>query len=511
LTRLRVASANFCAQILPKSQPKKPAIGFWYAQGHFAHLGSSMSLKHAVPIACIALAMAFSPSLLVAKTAKQAMPETMHMLRHAISIPTVKGKANVPKLAQYLAKKMESAGFTESDIQIIPVGETAALVVRYPGTTDAKPIVFNGHMDVVAASNPKAWKYPPFKLTEADGYLHGRGVADMKTGVITLVETFMRLKRAGYQPQRTLILALTGDEETDEFTTGKLAKQFKDAAYLIDADGGSGVLDKQGKPVMFGVEAAEKGYTDFLLTTTSPGGHSSRPSPKHNAIDRLAQALVNIRAWQFPVRHNQVSLITLKTMAEHAPDSPLTRAMRNFAANPDDADAVAVLTANPGTVGLIRTTCIATMLKSGHARNALPENATANVNCRVFPGETINYVKNTLVKVVDDASVKVTRRPPRQPPGPITRPSKAIMSAIAASVHQRYPGLEVVPVMIGASSDMKYFRLAGIPSYGVSPFFSVPGESHAHGINEQLRASEVQPALDFWYSFMQRVGGGGGD
>lgn len=465
-----------------------------------------MFLKRIASFAWVVLGVAISGAL-PAETTAQALPETMAMLQHAISIETVKGKGQVPVLARYLAGKLESAGFARSDVQIIPVGNTAALIATYRGTDrGAKPIVINGHMDVVAASNPGAWSHPPFTLTRDGKYFYGRGVADMKTAVVVMVETLMRLKREGFKPHRDIILALTGDEETDEFTTEKLAKRLRNAEFLLDADGWGGVLDAQGKPVIFGVESAEKGYVDFRLEATSPGGHSSEPSPSRNAIYRLVNALHRIAVYPFPVRSNSVSLTTLKAMAGRAGDSPLTRAMRAFAANPLDAQAASVLSGNPTTVGLIRTTCIATMLHAGHARNALPERATANVNCRVFPGATMAQVQSTLAKVVADPAVTVTRRPPFQPAGPISPPREDVMSAVTAAIHARYPGLEVVPVMIGASSDMKYFRRAGIPSYGVAPFFAVPGEVHAHGINERLRASEIAPALEFWHRLLEQLG-----
>lgn len=465
-----------------------------------------MALKYLLPVACATLAFAMAPPV-GAETATQIMPDTLQMLRHAVSVRTAQGNGKVPELAKYFADKLKAAGFDDADIKIIPVGETAALTVRYQGSSDASPIVIIGHMDVVPAPNAKAWKHPPFELTKDGDMYYGRGVADMKASVVTLVQTFMRLKREGFQPKRTIVMALTGDEETDEFTIQKVAEQYKNAEFLLDAEGGGGVVDKHGNPVMYGVEAAEKGYTDFLLTTTSPGGHSSEPSAEHNAINRLGAALGRIAAYHFPVRHNEVSLTTLRTMAKHRPQGKLTTAMQAFAANPDDADAAKVLTYDPATIGLIRTTCIVTEIQAGHARNALPEKATANVNCRVFPGATVAQVKTALVKVIDDDSVKLTRREPKQPPGPISKPRADVMKAVAATVHERYPQLEVVPMMIGASTDMKYTRLAGIPSYGIGPFFTNFSEAHAHGINEQLPAGEIKHGLAFWHSLIPRLGG----
>ncbi|HKZ09331.1 MAG TPA: M20/M25/M40 family metallo-hydrolase, partial [Rhodanobacteraceae bacterium] len=319
-----------------------------------------MSFVRLLIAACIVFVAAWVPSAR-SDTAQQAMPETMAMLRHAIAAQTVEGKDQVPAFAHYLAGKLESAGFAKSDIEIIPVEHTAALVVHYRGSDKSlKPILLSAHMDVVAA-NPKDWQRDPFKLIEENDYLYGRGVADMKNNVIALVETFMRLKREGFVPKRGMVLVFSGDEETDMASTRELAKRYHDAEFLLNADAGGGTYDANYKPVIYEIQAAEKTYADFKLTVTSPGGHSSEPEPPKNAIYRLAKALGKIAAYQFPVQHNEITLASLKATGEHS-SGPLAEAMRAFAANPNDAKAAATLSADPAYVGQIRTTCIATML-----------------------------------------------------------------------------------------------------------------------------------------------------
>jgi acetylornithine deacetylase/succinyl-diaminopimelate desuccinylase-like protein len=462
-----------------------------------------MSMHRMLLAACVALALG-GPALAAADDTRQAMPETMDMLRHAIATQTVEGKDQVPVLAQYLAGKLESAGFAKSDIEIIPVEHTAALVVHYRGSDKSlKPILLSAHMDVVAA-NPADWQRDPFQLVEENGYLYGRGVADMKTNVVALVETFMRFKREHYVPKRSMIMVFSGDEETNMASTRELAKRYHDAEFLLNADAGGGTLNAQGKPVVYEIQAAEKTYADFKLTVTSAGGHSSEPDVPKNAIYRLAKALEKVAAYQFPVQHSEITLASLKAMGEHN-TGPIAEAMRAFAANPDDAKAAATLSADPAYVGQLRTTCVATMLDGGHALNALPQRADANVNCRIFPGTHVAEVQATLAKVIDDPGVKITVRPPPPVESPASPLRKDVVDAVGAIVHQRYPGLDIVPGMSAGASDSMYFRNAGVPSYGVAPDFSKPNDTFAHGLNEKLLASNVPWALEFWHGLLTKL------
>ena len=450
------------------------------------------------------LASVIFPTTAPAETTKQAMPETMDMLRHAIAAQTVEGKDQVPAFTQYLADKLESAGFARSDVEIIPVARTAALVVHYRGSDrKLKPILISGHMDVVAA-NPADWQRDPFTLIEENGYLYGRGVADMKTNVITLVETFLRFKREGFVPKREMILVFSGDEETEMASTRELAKRYHDAQFLLNADAGGGTFDASLKPVDFEIQAAEKSYADFTLTVTSPGGHSSEPNPKQNAIYRLARALDKVAAYQFPVQHSAITLASLKATGEHT-SGPLADAMRQFAAHPDDAKAAQVISADPAYVGQIRTTCVATMLDGGHALNALPQRAQANINCRIFPGVGIASVEAMLGKVIDDASVAISIKPPPPVESPASPLRADVVKAVSATIHERFPGVEVVPDMSSGATDSMHFRNLGVDCYGVSPNFAKPNDTFAHGLNEKLLASEVPAALDYWHSLFTRL------
>ena len=459
-----------------------------------------MSTRRTLLLGSLLLTLGSSP-LPAAETTAQAMPEYMDMLAHAISVPTVKGKDQVPALARYFADKLEAAGFAKSDIETMPVGHTEALVVRYRGKGEGKPFIVHGHMDVVPA-DAEGWSdHQPFKLVKDGPYYYGRGVADMKDQTVALVETFMRLKREGFVPQRDIILTLTGDEETDEFTAEAVARRYHDAEFALDADGWSGEYDAGLKPVLFGVVAAEKGYADFLVTATSPGGHSSEPNPD-NAIYKLSAAMQKIGAHQFPVEYNGITLASFKAMSAHM-QGPLADALHRFAEHPGDARAAAVISADPAYVGQIRTTCVATELAAGHARNALPEKATANVNCRIFPGSTVAAVQQQLQRAVADPSIEISVQAPAPVLGPISYPVlPQVMEAVTQAVHRRFPGIAVIPTMIAASSDSRNFRNHGVPTYGVSPAFAKPGDVHAHGYNERLLASELPASLDFWHELL---------
>ncbi|MEO8748507.1 MAG: M20/M25/M40 family metallo-hydrolase [Rhodanobacter sp.] len=439
-----------------------------------------------------------------AATTAETLPQTMEMLRHAISVPTVQGKGNVPAFAAYLADQLKAGGFAAADVQIIPVGETAALMARYRGTGKGKPIYLSGHMDVVAA-NPKDWTRDPFKLIEENGYLYGRGVADMKTGVVVLVQTLIRLKHEGFKPEHDLVLLLSGDEETDMASTRELAKRYHDAEFLLNADAGGGTLDPTtGKPSLYEIQAAEKSYADFNVALTSPGGHSSEPNPPKNPIYRLSSALEKVAGYQFPVMSDEITLASMKALGAHTPGA-IGKAMSEFAANPKNAQAAAALSADPAYVGQIRTTCVATMINGGHALNALPQAANADINCRIFPGTPISSVQAALVKVINDPTAKITVVPPPPVTSPASPLRKEVVAAVTQAVHARFPGVEIVPGMSAGASDSMYFRNAGVPSYGIGAAFSKPNDTFAHGLNEKLPASEVAAGLDFWHSVLTQL------
>ncbi|WP_019830834.1 M20/M25/M40 family metallo-hydrolase [Sphingomonas sp. PR090111-T3T-6A] len=425
----------------------------------------------------------------------------LELLKTAVSFKTVEGFHQIPAFANYLAGQFRQAGFAESDIRFQPIGETGALTVTWPGTDKAlKPLVISDHMDVVAA-DPKDWTRDPFKPVVENGYVYGRGSLDNKFDVAMVVTTLIRMKQEGYKPRRTIILALSGDEETAMATTRVLAGQLKNAELVLNGDGGGGTLDENGKPMVFGFQAGEKTYADFEISFTSPGGHSSRPgSPHENAIYRLAKAIDRIASYQFPVQSNELTVAYLKATAEKTPGA-LGDAMRRFAANPKDAEAAATLSADPEYIGQVRTTCVATMLQGGHALNALPQKASVSVNCRIFPGVKVADVEATLKQVVadKDATFATIGDPTASDASPL-RPD--VMDAVKKAVDLAHPGVPVVPNMAAGASDSLHFRANGVPSYGVSAVFMKPSDDFAHGLNERAPVAAIPGALVQWHSLL---------
>ncbi len=421
------------------------------------------------------------------------------ILKEAVEVPTVKGRGQVPVLAEKLRTRLVAAGFVAGDVKVEPYKDTAILTAIYRGTGKARPIAVIGHMDVVEA-DPKDWTRDPFKLVEEGGYLFGRGVFDNKFDVSMVVATLIDLKRQGFKPRRDIILYLSGDEETDDSASVQ-ARQAKAAnvEFVLNSDSGGGSLGADGAPLGYSLSGAEKTYADFTLETTNPGGHSSLPRAD-NAIYQLAHALDRIEAYKFP---NQINAITRASLADaglHEPGA-LGAALTAYAADPGDAAAAAVVAADPAWVGQIRTTCVATQLSGGHAPNALPQRATANVNCRIFPGTSIAAVQATLTQVVGDPAVSVKAAGEwLAPDASPLRPD--VVAAVDRAVHGRYPKLKVVPGMDAGASDSVHYRGLGIPSYGVSGMFIKGSDVFIHGLNERIPTDAIVPALAHWHSLL---------
>ena len=392
------------------------------------------------------------------------------LFEKAISFRTAKGHGQVPKMTAWLAETFRAAGVPDEDIVILPLEDTAGMIVRLPGrNAKARPILFSGHTDVVDA-RPEDWKRDPFTLIEENGYFYGRGTGDNKAGIVALASTILRLKASGRKPARTLVFAFVGDEETTFGTTRLIAAHpwVKDAEFAINTDAGGGTLTEAGKPLMYSVQGAEKTYATFKLSARNPGGHSSRPR-SDNAIYDLAEALVRIRAYEFPAMSNALTRSYFGVLGKVLPGED-GAVVRRFAANPEDAEAIAALRRNPGLVGTIATTCVATMLNAGHAENALPQRAEATVNCRIFPGVSVESVQAKLGEVVanKDIAIEVTGDPQASP---VSEPRANVMGAIAKSVHARHPGLPITPYQESGGTDGVIYRSAGIPTYATSGLF----------------------------------------
>ncbi|MGA1807020.1 MULTISPECIES: M20/M25/M40 family metallo-hydrolase [Sphingobium] len=423
------------------------------------------------------------------------------ILKKSVAFKTVEGSGQVPALAAYYASVLKQAGFADADIVITPMGETATLAAAIKGRDPSlKPMLMIGHMDVVAA-NRADWTRDPFVPVEEDGYIFGRGSEDNKYDVAMMVATLAQLKKEGWTPRRTVILLLSGDEETNMVTTKALAAKYKDAELLLNGDGGGGLLDETGKPVLYQLQAGEKTYADFEIGFTDPGGHSSAPTPG-NPIYRLAKAIDRIAAYQFPPMINELTKASLSLSAQRI-GGDVGEAMRLYAATQDPASAE-LLSSRPEFVGQVRTTCVATMLAGGHALNALPQSAKVSVNCRIFPGVKIDDVKAQLVKVVDDQSATFTTL--NDPTGSDASPLRDdVVKAVAAAIKARSPAITVMPGMSAGATDSLYFRALGVPSYGVSSLFMKAEDGFAHGLNERVPVAGIAASLAQWDSVVRAL------
>jgi len=426
---------------------------------------------------------------------------------------------NVTMGTAAMQKRLLDAGFPVEDVRLLgPDARKLNLVVRFraAGAPTEKPVLFLGHMDVVEALRGD-WSTDPFQFVEKDGYYYGRGTQDMKDSDAVLIATFLRLHREGYKPKRDLILALTADEEGGKFNGASWLVQqhgeLVDAAWVLNPDAGGVELD-HGRAVVADVEATEKVYSDFQVTATNRGGHSSLPRPD-NAIYELSAALNKLAAHSFPFEMNQVTRTYFTNLAQQ--ESGTTAAdIRAVLATPPDMGAAARLSAEPSFNSNFRTTCVATRLAAGHANNALPQTAQVNVNCRIFPGHSPEEIRQQLiglfadtglgVRYVSDAGEVAETAPERKamvPPAPIPE----VFEPLTRITQALWPGASVTPVMENGATDSIYFAQAGIPCYGYSAIALERDDDRAHGRDERLPVDSYWKSLDFFYSFLKAVGG----
>lgn len=454
----------------------------------------------------------------IAPTGAQDKPEinreSRAIFQQLIETNTTESSGNVTAAAEAMAKRLIDAGFPQSDVKVDgPVARKKNLVARLHGTGPRPPILFIGHLDVVEARR-EDWSTDPFQLIERDGYFYGRGTRDMKEGDAILMTAFLRLKREGYQADRDLILALTADEETGNANgIDWLLKNHRDwinAEYCINLDGGE-FEQLRGKRMLAGLQASEKVYQDFQLETTNAGGHSSVPGPD-NAIYELAAALTKLEKFAFSVHINEITRSYFRQSAALTSGS-LANDFRGAAQDPPDSVAIKHLSGMPYYNSLLRTTCVATTLAAGHANNALPQSARANVNCRIFPGESPADVQRSLERVIANPNVKVTRVVDKSadgaaipfvpvPPSPLL---PQLMGALNKILGSMWPGIPVVPTMSTGASDGKYLRIAGIPTYGISCMFFDMEDDRSHGRDERVGVQDFYDGVEFGYRFLKAL------
>ena len=433
--------------------------------------------------------------------------------RDIIGFRTARGHQQVDDMVAYLTKRLSDTGFAQEDLMVTDYdsdGEpTQGLIVRYrgDGSSGDKPIVMLAHMDVVDAL-PEDWDRDPFTLTEEDGYFFGRGTMDNKYGVANLVGTFIRLKNEGWTPNRDLYLAFSGDEETDMVSTRAQAKWIAenvDPAFVLNSDAGGTALDDEFKPLAMRVQAAEKTFATFELTVTNPGGHSSRPR-SDNAIYELSAALLKLADHKFAVQATPLTRSYFAALGQSVPGE-LGDAMRAFAENPEDPAAVATLQSNPETVGTLGTTCVATMLRAGHAENALPQSATATVNCRIFPGIGVEKTQAELARVIgnDNVSFKLMAEVTESP---VSALRDDVRAAVAKSLAARYgKDIPIIPYMESGGTDGMHYRTLGYDTVAVSGGASRSQDMYAHGLNERANVDSFYAGLDHWTIILKELAG----
>lgn len=468
-----------------------------------------------------ALLLAFACDVPAAAVAQPTTEQLAHdIFKELVEINTTDSSGSTTAAATAMAARLRSGGFPEQDLQLLGPNERKGnLVVRYRGKPRSKlrPILILGHLDVVEARR-EDWTTDPFQFVEKEGYYYGRGTLDMKGDDAIVVADFIRLKQEGYVPDRDLILALTADEEFG-LSNGvdwllQNHRELIDAAFVVNPDGGR-VSTEKGRPVAVEIEATQKLYADFAVLATNPGGHSSLPRPD-NAIYHVSDALAKLEQAPFPVELNPVTRAYFEQIAQV--ESPATAAdLRAILTTPPDPDAVRRLSLDPHYNATLRTTCVPTMISGGHAFNALPQKAEANVNCRVLPGHSQEDVRLELVRLFADPALTVryrtdsgllfdhgSDRSAMKPP-PL---SAEIMDPLRQAAAKLWPGVPVVPIMETVASDSLYTMVAGIPSYGVCGLAFDRDDDHRHGRDERVKVRSFDDGLEFYYQFLRAMTAG---
>jgi len=427
----------------------------------------------------------------------------LEIYRTVVGFDTSVEGGRTPQMAEYLAGIFRTGGFAAEDVHVLPLGDTAGLLVRYRGGS-GRPLLFLAHMDVVPARR-EDWARDPFTLVEQDGYFFGRGASDNKAGLVQLTQTFLSLRAAGFAPERDLLLWFSGDEETTGATTQALLNEHRaligEAEYALNSDAGGGQVDSNGR-VLYALQTAEKTYASFTFTVRSAGGHSSVPDGD-NAIYALAAALQRLRDFQFPVQWNDTTIASFRAIAR-IDTTAEGRAAGRFADNPGDRAAARTMSRNAFFSSLLRTTCVATMLSAGHAENALPQTAVATVNCRIFPGVSIEEVMSEL-RAIAGAEVEVAQLGPSSASD--ASPLRGDLSAaVERAVRAEYASAVITPFMSTGATDGLYFRAAGIPTYGVGGIIARDENDFAHGLNERIPVDSFYKGLSYWTMLITELG-----
>jgi acetylornithine deacetylase/succinyl-diaminopimelate desuccinylase-like protein len=457
------------------------------------------------------LAGAAAPAAAQGQPLRPDQVEYRALYKELVETNTTLSSGSCTLAAERMAARLKAAGFPESDLHIFTApdhSKEGGLVAVYPGRDPkAKAVLMLAHLDVVEAKR-EDWTRDPFTLVEEDGFFYARGVADDKAMASIWVDTLVRYKREGFKPRRTLKLALTCGEETNGAFNGAeyLAKNKRDlidAAFAVN-EGGGGQLDANSKPLFLGIQVGEKLSQNYTLEVTNPGGHSSRPMPD-NAIYHLASALVAIQLHRFPVAFNDTTRDFFTRTSQNLP-AEQKAAVLTLLKNPNDEAARKLVETNPDANAILHTNCVATLLDAGHATNALPQRARANINCRIFPGSTAEEVRQTLEQVVGDPKVKISIREVRNAPAPPPPLDPKVLGPAEKLAAEMFPGVPQVRLMSAGATDGAFLTPVGIPTYGISGDFGGADGDGVHGLNERIRVKVLYDMRDYLYRLMKVYG-----
>jgi acetylornithine deacetylase/succinyl-diaminopimelate desuccinylase-like protein len=459
-----------------------------------------------VPLSLLALFIALigAPFSASAQSGSPQQQFALDAYKELVEINTVTPSGDTGKAADAMAARLRAAGFPESDVQVFkPAPRKGNLVARLRGAGARKPILLLAHLDVVEARR-EDWSSDPFKLLEKDGYFYGRGSGDDKFMAATFVSNLIRYKQEGFKPDRDIIVALETDEEIGDRNSVGIQWLIKNHRDLIDAEfalnEGGGVGLRNGKALRNSVQTSEKVFVDYSVEVKNSGGHSSVPS-KDNAIYHLAGGLTRLSQFDFPIKLNETTSAWLEEAAA-SEDKQIGTDMISVASGHPDPAAVARLSAKPVYNAQLRTTCVATLLEGGHADNALPQKAQANVNCRVLPGESIDEVQKTLVRVVADDQISVAPSliDVQSTPSPL---KPEILGAIKHVTAEFWPGIPVIPIMSTGATDGRFLRNVGIPVYGTSGLASDIDDVRAHGKDERVLVKSFYDGQEYLYQLVK--------
>lgn len=457
-----------------------------------------------------ALSALVAPALAATSAKAQSADEAAFrgLYKELVEINTTASVGSCTAAAQAMGARLKAAGFPDSDVKVVFPDEHpkagALLATLHGKDPKAGAILLMAHIDVVEAKR-EDWERDPFKLVEENGYFYARGASDDKAMAAIFTDSLIRYKQEGFKPKRDIKLALTCGEEGGQFNSVPwLLEKYPQAMKADFAlnEGDDSQLDEKGQPRLLGIQVGEKVYMDYTLEVTNAGGHSSRPV-KDNAIYHLANGLARLGAYDFPIALNDATKGYYEQNAKIEPDPEVAGAMRAMVANPNDAAAAAILARDPGRNSMMRTTCVATMAEAGHAPNALPQRAKANVNCRILPGNDPKVIRDQLQEIVADPAIKITLAQdpdPVSPPPPLTPRIMAPATKVAAKI---WPGVPFIPAMLTGATDGRFTNAAGVPTYGLSGLMAGVDGDHIHGLNERIQVKALMNGRQFLYEVVK--------